>query len=160
VGSRARSSPGTDALANHQTLAASLVAGSVAAPALGLHLPAREQDMPSTKTGAIVISWGAAIPGREPRMLRVLQNAMAFNHRLQEAGRIEDIRLYVAMTGPNRDTIMLLGRLDELAGVLVDGEFNAQVQAGLQVVRDVSIALWAGGVPEAAPERLHRSTRA
>ncbi len=81
-------------------------------------------------------------------MLEVLQRVIAYTGELQEAARIDEARVYVSTTGPSRDTLMLFGNLDQLAALLVDDEFEAHIQDGVMVVRDLDVALWAGGVPE------------
>lgn len=65
--------------------------------------------MASIKTGAIVVTRGAAVPGRERRMHSTLNEAMAYTNRVAEQGRIDETLFFVAKTGPNRDTLMLRG---------------------------------------------------
>jgi hypothetical protein len=104
--------------------------------------------MASFANGAIVISWGSAIPGRERKMLAVLKDMLDFTRKLEAAERITDTRLFVSTTGPNRDTVMLFGPLDQLSALLVDDELESMLQDGMLVVQDISVALWAGGRPE------------
>ncbi|GAA1714233.1 hypothetical protein GCM10009765_74080 [Fodinicola feengrottensis] len=110
--------------------------------------------MASIKTGAVVVSWGAAIPGREAGMLRVLKQALGYVEQLRGEGRIEDSQLYVSKTGPNRDTLMLTGQLDRLAALLAEDDFEDLLQDGMLVVQDVQVALWAGGAPRAIAEGI------
>jgi hypothetical protein len=110
--------------------------------------------MASIKTGAIVVTWGAAVPGRERQMLSTLSEALAYTERLQEQGRIDEVLLFVAKTGPNRDTLMLRGDLETLASLLADAEFEGILQDGMLVVQDLDVALWAGGTPNSVAEGL------
>jgi len=110
--------------------------------------------MASIKTGAVVVSWGSAIPGRERGMLRVLRQALAYTEQLRADGRVEDTLLYVSKTGPNRDTLMLLGNLERLAGLLAEDDFEDLIQDGMLVVQDVQVALWAGGRPHTVTDGI------
>ena len=110
--------------------------------------------MSSIKSGALVVSWAAVVPGRETQMLEVLMNVLAYANQLVADGRIEDVRFYVSTTGPNRDTLMLLGSTERLAQLLIDDEFESHLQEGMMVVRDINVALWAGGRPEVVMDGL------
>jgi hypothetical protein len=102
----------------------------------------------SIKTGAVVVSWGAAIPGRERAMLEVLGRVLGYAESLRASGRIEELLLFVAKTGPNRDTLLLRGDLESLATLLADTQFEEHLQDGMLVVQDVVVSLWAGGSPD------------
>lgn len=108
--------------------------------------------MATIKTGAVVISWGPAIPGREPRMMAVLQQVLEYAERLVAQGRIEEVLFFVAKTGPNRDTLMLRGDLETLATLLAGDEFEGHRQDGMLVVQDLQVALWAGGSPRSVTD--------
>jgi len=110
--------------------------------------------MASIKKGAIVVSWGSAIPGREARMLEVLASVLGYTRELEEAGRIEETRVFTAATGPNRDTLMLFGPIEELSRIVVEDEFESQLQDGMLVVQDLNVALWAGGLPVTVSDGL------
>jgi len=112
--------------------------------------------MASFENGALVISWGSAIPGREARMLDVLNGVFEYTRNLERAGRIDQTRVFVSTTGPNRDTMMVFGRLDELTKLLIDDEFEGQLQDGMMVVQDLNIALWAGGLRDELTDGLIR----
>ena len=112
--------------------------------------------MASFENGALVISWGSAIPGREARMLDVLNGVFEYTRNLGRAGRIDQTRVFVSTTGPNRDTMMVFGRLDELTKLLIDDEFEGQLQDGMMVVQDLNIALWAGGLRDELTDGLIR----
>jgi hypothetical protein len=110
--------------------------------------------MARIRTGAIVVSWGSVIAGREPRMFEVMGRILAFAERLKDDERIEEAWMFVPVTGPPRDTLLLLGETEELTRLLVDDEFDSCVQEGMLVVNDLSVALWAGGRPEALADGL------
>jgi hypothetical protein len=110
--------------------------------------------MATIKTGALVVSWGPAIPGRERRMLEVLRQVLRYAERLVTEGRIEEGLLFVSKTGPNRDTLMLRGDLETLSALLASDELEGHRQDGMLVVQDVQMALWAGGDPRAVSEGI------
>jgi hypothetical protein len=89
-------------------------------------------------------------------MLEVLGSVFAYTYGLKEAGRIDESRVFVSTTGPNRDTLMLFGELEELAQILVEDDFETQIQDGMLVVQDLNVALWAGGPPETIGDGLAR----
>jgi hypothetical protein len=106
------------------------------------------------RTGAIAVSWGAVIPGREPKMFEVFARIMAFGEELRQAGRIQQLLMFAPLTGPTRDTLLLLGEIETLAQLLVDEEFDSYIQEGMLVVQDLHVAFWAGGAPEALADGL------
>lgn len=110
--------------------------------------------MSAIERGALVVTWSSAIPGREAAMLRVLREALTFTEALQAAGHIDDAELYVSKTGPNRDTLMLRGDLDQLSRLLVSSDLEDLLQDGMLVVQDVQVALWAGGSPRAVTDGI------
>jgi hypothetical protein len=110
--------------------------------------------MARIKTGAIAVSWGAVIPGREVKMFETFGKIMAFVEGLREAGRIEQVLMFAPVAGATRDTLLLLGQTDELTRLLVDEAFDSHVQEGMLVVQDLNIALWAGGAPDALADGL------
>ena len=112
--------------------------------------------MATIKRGAIVVSWGSAIPGRESRMLEVLPSVFAYTATLERDGRVAETRVFVSTTGPNRDTLMVFGDLEELSRILVEDEFESNIQDGMLVVQDLNVALWAGGPPDEVGDGLGR----
>jgi hypothetical protein len=106
------------------------------------------------KTGALVVSWGPAIPGRERRMLEVLRQVLRYADGLVADGTVTEALFFVAKTGPNRDTLMLRGDLETLAALLASDELEAHRQDGMLVVQDVELALWAGGDPRGVSDGI------
>jgi hypothetical protein len=105
-------------------------------------------DVARIKTGALIISWDSIIPGREARTLPVFGKVLAYAKRLEEEKRISGSQVFVPMTLPNRDTILLYGDTEALAMLLVDDEFEALMVEGQLVVRNLHVGLLAGGTPE------------
>jgi hypothetical protein len=110
--------------------------------------------MSAIPTGAVVVTWGPAIPGRERGMLEVLGKVLAYTERLRAAGTVAEVLFFVSKTGPNRDTLLLRGDLRILAALLADDEFEECLQDGMLVVQDVDVALWAGGAPASVTQGI------
>jgi hypothetical protein len=100
------------------------------------------------KTGAVMISWDSIIPGREGRTLGVFGKVLAYAKRLEDEKRISGSQVFVPMTLPNRDTILMYGDTESLAALLVDDEFEALMVEGQLVVSGLHVGLLAGGTPE------------
>lgn len=110
--------------------------------------------MARIKTGAISISWGSVIPGREPKALEVFGKIMLFAEELQKSGQIDQVLMFVPIAGSPRDTLLLLGDTEKLPGLLVDDNFDSHLQEGMLVVEDLRISLWGGGSPDSLSEGL------
>src|SRR5262245_35318092 len=104
--------------------------------------------MSTNRQGAIVVSWAAAVPGRESKMIEVLVTALKYVTHLRETGRVEDARVFVPKVGAFRDTLMLFGKLDSLMSILMEAEFEGLIVDGTVVVQDLRVDLWEGGPPE------------
>ncbi len=73
--------------------------------------------------GALIISWGAPVRGREMKGLEVLGKALAYYDELEKEGRIHGHREYFALSGDvgTRAGVMIVdGNLEELARLQVD----------------------------------------
>jgi hypothetical protein len=102
--------------------------------------------------GAVLIRWGASIPGREPPSLEVFGKTVAYFENLSKAGRIHGHREYFAVTGPDGGFMMLDGELDELMKILAEpGTRKLTAQAGA-IVTDIEIQAYAGGSDQAIQE--------
>ena len=113
--------------------------------------------MARIKTGAIVISWDSIIPGREAKMFEVFGKVLQYASELERAGRIFGTQMFVPMTRPGQDTLMVLGELEQLADLLIDDAFEALTLEGMLVANHLSVGLVAGGAPESLQEGLQMS---
>src|SRR5262252_300155 len=59
--------------------------------------------------GALIVTWGSNVPGREAKGLEVFGKALAHFDELAKKGRIHGHKEYVTLTG----------NVDQLAGVMV-----------------------------------------
>jgi hypothetical protein len=104
--------------------------------------------MSTDRRGAITVSWAAAIPGREAKMLEVLNGALKYLIGLRTEGRIEDLKVFVPKIGSFRDTLLIFGLIDDLMTVLVEPEFETLLVEGTIFVQDLRLEVWEGGSPE------------
>ena len=98
--------------------------------------------------GAIVVSWASTIPGRENKLPLILHKVFSYGETLRKQGRVVEFRTFVTKAGPHRDTLQMLGKLDELSAILVEQAFESLILESRAVVQDINIALWEGSDPE------------
>jgi hypothetical protein len=98
--------------------------------------------------GAILITWGGLVPGREELAWQVMGNAWEYFKRLQEEGRISSFRVWGALTGGLGAMALVEGELEELFRVHVAEETLKFLGAAEAVVRDFSVKLYTGGSEE------------
>jgi len=99
--------------------------------------------------GALYVSWGELIPGREETGSAVLNSAMAFLGRLQAEGRISaaDAIVLEPTGGTTLGFVLVKGDRNTLASLRVAPEF-LEIIIGIQLVhRNVAVA-WAHTGPE------------
>src|SRR4051812_37052738 len=105
-------------------------------------------------TGAVVIRWGANIPGREAKSLEVFGKAIERFEGLAKQNRIHSHREYIALTGRLGGFMIIEGEVEELQRILVEPEtlaLNSQAEA---IVHDFEITLYAGGSDQAVQELI------
>ncbi|HEY7176347.1 MAG TPA: hypothetical protein VH442_15635, partial [Micromonosporaceae bacterium] len=64
--------------------------------------------------GAVKISWGASVPGREATGLTVFGDAIAYFEGMSKQGRVHGHREYFSVAGGFGGFMMIDGELDEL----------------------------------------------
>ena len=99
--------------------------------------------------GAIVVSWASTIPGRENKLPSLLHKVFSYGETLRKQGRIVELRTFVTKAGPHRETLQMLGKLDDLSAILVEQAFESLILESRAVVQDINIALWEGSGPGA-----------
>jgi hypothetical protein len=75
--------------------------------------------------GAIIITWGTSVRGREMQSLDVFGKALAYWDEKAKEGRIHGHREYFGISGNAMErsgTMVIDGDLDELARLMVDEE--------------------------------------
>jgi hypothetical protein len=95
--------------------------------------------------GAIVVRWGAPVPGREAKGLDVFGRAVEHFEGQAKQGRIHGHHEYLALTGRAGGMMVIEGEVDELQKILVEPDtlrLNTQAEA---ICQDFEICLYAGG---------------
>lgn len=103
-------------------------------------------------TGAVVVSWGAVIAGREAKALEVFGKSIERFEQLSKQGRIHAHKEYISLTGRIGGFTIIEGELEELQKILIEPEtltLNSQAEA---IVHDFRQNLYAGGTDQAVQE--------
>jgi len=104
--------------------------------------------------GAITVSWGAVIPGREAKSLEVFGSAVARFEELSKSGRIHSHKEYFAVTGQFGGFMLIEGDLDELAKLAVEPETLALNSKAESIVQDFRVQMYGGGTDQAVQEMM------
>jgi hypothetical protein len=102
--------------------------------------------------GAILIRWGANVPGRERTGLDVFAKAVGRFEQMTKEGRVHGHREYFALTGRDGGFMLVEGETDELMKILGEEDtlkLNAQASS---IVQDFEIQAFAGGTDQATQE--------
>src|SRR5881409_95664 len=105
-------------------------------------------------TGAVVIRWGATVPGREAKGLEVFGAAVERFEQYAKSGRIHSHKEFFALTGRSGGFMIAEGDVAELQQILVDPEtlaLNAKAEA---IVSDFEIQLYGGGTDQSVQELM------
>ena len=104
--------------------------------------------------GAIVIRWGAPVPGREAKGLDVFGNAVLRFEEHLKAGRIHSHREYFSLTGKDDGFMIVEGDTAELLAIVGEDDtvrLNAQAAA---IVQDFEIQVYGGGDDQAVQSMI------
>ena len=96
-------------------------------------------------TGAVLVRWGANIPGRETKGLEVFGKAIERFEQLAKQGRIHAHTEYIALTGNVGGFMLVQGEVEELQKILMEPENLALTTEAAMIVSDFSQNLYAGG---------------
>jgi hypothetical protein len=105
-------------------------------------------------TGAVVIRWGAGIPGREAKGFEVFGAAVERFEQYAKSGRIHSHKEYMALTGRAGGFMIAEGEIGELQAMLAEPEtlaLNAKAEA---IVNDFEIQLYLGGTDQTVQETM------
>jgi hypothetical protein len=108
----------------------------------------------ASMNGAVVIRWGASIPGREAKGLEVFGGAVTRFEGLTKQGRVHAHREYFSLTGRDGGFMLIEGELRELLTIVAEPEtlaLNAQAAA---IVQDFEVQVYAGGNDQAVQELM------
>jgi len=104
--------------------------------------------------GAVLIRWGASIPGREAAGLDVFGRTVARFEELAKSGRVHAHREYFSVTGRDGGFMMIDGELDELMKILVEDETTKLTDQASAIVSDLEIQAFGGGNDQATQQRV------
>lgn len=104
--------------------------------------------------GAVRVSWGASIPGREAKALEVFGAAVARFEEMQKTGRIHSCREYFSLTGPSGGFMLFEGEIEELMKILVEPETLALNAKAESITSDFMIQVFAGGTDQSVQETM------
>ena len=102
--------------------------------------------------GAVLIRWGANIPGREAVGLDVYGRAVGRFEQLTKEGRVHGHREFFSVTGRDGGFMLVDGDLAELMQILGEEDslrLNAQAAA---IVEDYEIQAFTGGTDQATQQ--------
>jgi hypothetical protein len=102
--------------------------------------------------GALLIRWGANVPGREATGLDVFGRAINRFEALAKEGRIHGHREYFSITGHDGGFALLEGDVDELTKLLTEEDtlkLNSQSSA---IVADFEIQAFVGGTDQSTQQ--------
>ena len=98
--------------------------------------------------GALIVTWGANIPGREAKGLEVFGKALAHFDELAKKGRIHGHKEYISLTG-NVDHLagfmVVEGPVDELLKLQTEDSTRALLIEGATIAKNFTATLTAGG---------------
>jgi hypothetical protein len=104
--------------------------------------------------GAVKVSWGASIPGREAKGLEVFGAAVQRFEEMAKSGRIHGHREYMALTGRSGGFMLIEGQVEELQKIMSEPDtiaLNAKAEA---ITQDFEITLYAGGTDQAVQDMM------
>lgn len=106
--------------------------------------------------GAIVISWGTPVRGREGKSLEVFGKAVAHFDALAKAGRVHGHQEFIARTGTQGGFMLVTGEYDELTKIEAEDDVLDLQIAGSAICEDFTVTLYAGGTEQATTETVGR----
>jgi hypothetical protein len=98
--------------------------------------------------GAVIITWGGSIPGREAKALEVFGKALAYFDELAKSGRVHGHKEYISLTGNVDDvagTMVIDGALDELLKVQTEERTRVLLGEASTICKSFTVRLAVGG---------------
>ena len=112
-------------------------------------------------TGAMVISWGSPVRGREAKGLEVFGGAVERFEGLAKQGRIHSHKEYFALTGNTGRVggfMIVEGEVEELLTLQGQEEQIRLQQRAQAIVNDFNVQIFAGGSDRTVQERMSSYT--
>ena len=105
-------------------------------------------------TGAVLVRWGANIPGREMKGLEVFGKAIERFEQLAKQGRIHAHTEYISLTGDVGGFMLVQGEVEELQKIMLEPENLAMTTEASMIVSDFSQNLYGGGSDKSVQELI------
>src|SRR3954469_14945599 len=102
--------------------------------------------------GAIIITWGNPVRGREMQSLDVFGRSLAYWDEQAKERRVHGPHEYLAISGNARQrqvTMVIEGALDELARLMVDEQNTRLLAEAAQIVENLDTSLCEANSDEA-----------
>ena len=110
-------------------------------------------------TGAMFISWGNTVRGREAKSLEVFGKALELAEKEHKAGRIHGHKEYFALDGVSDGIAgfqIIEGELEALSSMRLEDEWRDLMIAANSIVEDFRVRLVEGGSDQAIQEGMGR----
>jgi len=112
--------------------------------------------------GALIITWGSNVPGREAKGLEVFGKALAHFDELAKKGRIHGHKEYLALTG-NVDRLagfmVIEGPVEELSKLQTEEATRALLIEGASIAKEFTATLTAGGDEQTLTQEITLFTK-
>lgn len=112
--------------------------------------------------GAIIITWGSNVPGREAKGLEVFGKALAHFDALAKSGRIHGHKEYLALTG-NVDQLagfmVVEGPLEELLKIQTEEATRALLIEGASITKGFTATVTSGGDEQSLTKEITLFTK-
>lgn len=105
-------------------------------------------------TGAVKVSWGASVAGREAKGLEVFGSAVERFEELAKSGRIHSHQEYFAVSGRSGGFMLIQGELEELQKIFIEPETIALNSKAEAITHDFEIQVFAGGSEQSVQEMM------
>ena len=106
-------------------------------------------------TGAVLVRWGAPIPGRETKGLEVFGKAIERFEKLAKDGRIHAHSEYISLTGDVGGFMLITGDVEELQKILLEPENLSLTSQAAMIVADFEQNLYGGGSDQAVQQLVN-----
>ncbi len=112
--------------------------------------------------GALIVTWGTNIPGREAKGLEVFGKALAHFDDLAKKGRVHGHKEYIALTGNSDDVageMIVEGPLEELLKIQTEEATRVLLVEASSICRNFTVRLAAGGDEQTLTQEIGLFTK-
>jgi hypothetical protein len=95
--------------------------------------------------GALLITWGAVVRGREAKALEVFQGVQAYWDEQAKEGKIHDHRSYFNLVGKSGGMTVVNGELDSLLALQGSTELRKHLFEAQLIIDDLESGIYVGG---------------